>query len=78
MHDRQGNVFELAGDFSAAILQKTFSEKEYQFTENGTSVTVNTTRDVASSEILQDLITSGFTIKYFRDISTSTKQLFKL
>jgi ABC-2 type transport system ATP-binding protein len=78
MKDRQGNVFEIAGDFSIPVLQQKFSGKDYYFTANGTSVTVNTSRDVTSTELLKDFFNTGFTIKYFRDISTSTKQLFKL
>lgn len=78
MHDREENVFEISGNFSASSLQQIFIGKEYYFSENGSSVTVNTCRNVTSSELLKDLVDSGLTIKYFRDISTSTKQLFKL
>ncbi|MFL5730762.1 MAG: ATP-binding cassette domain-containing protein [Cytophagaceae bacterium] len=78
MSEREGNIFELAGDFTASSLQQAFSDKAYYFTDNGSTVTVTTERDVSSSDLLKDLISSGYTIKYFRDISTSTKQFFKL
>jgi ABC-2 type transport system ATP-binding protein len=78
MTDRGENIFEISGDFSASVLQQAFSEKLYSFTDNGNTVTVSTERSVDSSELLKDLMASGYKIKYFRDISTSTKQFFKL
>ncbi|MFN6947049.1 MAG: ATP-binding cassette domain-containing protein [Cytophagaceae bacterium] len=78
MRDRQGNVFEISGDFTAALLQQALSSKSYYFTENGASITVNTDLDISSGDLLKDILDSGYNLKYFRDISTSTKQLFKL
>jgi ABC-2 type transport system ATP-binding protein len=78
MQERDGNVFELSGNFTSKELQLLFSEDAVQFSESGITIIVRTDRSIHASHILSQLISNGYTIKYFRDISTSTKQLFQL
>lgn len=78
MSARTTNIYELSVNIPASKLQKMFAAKDYYFSENGTSVTATTPIGVTSSDLLKDLMEAGCSIKYFRDISTSTKQLFKL
>lgn len=78
MQERDGNVFELSGNFTSKELQPLFANDTVQFSESGITIIVRTDRAVQASDILSTLISHGYAIKYFRDISTSTKQLFQL
>ena len=79
MEDRSHNVFELSGNFTINQLQEIFkTEGGCSCAESGLSVTLRTPRETSSSEVLTKLIAKGYTLHYFRDISTSTKQLFHL
>ncbi len=78
MQERDGNVFELTGNFTSKELQPLFATDSVQFSESGITIIVRTDRSVTASDLLSKLISNGYTIKYFRDISTSTKQLFQL
>jgi len=78
MQERDGNVFELSGNFTSKELQPLFSAETVQFSESGITIIVRTDRSIQAADVLSKLISSGYSIKYFRDISTSTKQLFQL
>ncbi|WP_245553863.1 ATP-binding cassette domain-containing protein [Cytophaga aurantiaca] len=78
MQEREGNVFELSGNFSSKELQPLFSSDAVQFSESGITIILRTDRSIQASDVLSKLISNGYSIKYFRDISTSTKQLFQL
>lgn len=78
MQERDGNVFELSGNFTSKELQPLFANDSVQFSESGITIIVRTDRSIHAADILTKLISNGYSIKYFRDISTSTKQLFQL
>lgn len=78
MQERDGNVYELAGNFTSKELQPLFAGDAAQFTESGITIIVRTDRSIQAADVLGKLISNGYSIKYFRDISTSTKQLFQL
>jgi ABC-2 type transport system ATP-binding protein len=78
MQERDGNVFELSGNFTSKELQPLFADMNVQFSESGLTIIVRTDRSVRAADILAKIISNGYAIKYFRDISTSTKQLFQL
>ncbi|SFX38416.1 ABC transporter ATP-binding protein [Cytophaga hutchinsonii] len=78
MQERDENVFELSGNFTSKELQPIFSNHAVQFSESGITIIVRTNTAITAADVLSMLISNGYTIKYFRDISTSTKQLFQL
>lgn len=78
MQEREGNVFELSGDFTSKELQPLFASDAVQFSESGITIILRADRSIHASDVLGKIISSGYSIKYFRDISTSTKQLFQL
>jgi ABC-2 type transport system ATP-binding protein len=78
MQEREGNVFELSGDFTSKELQPLFANDAVQFSESGITIILRAERSIQASDVLGKIIANGYSIKYFRDISTSTKQLFQL
>jgi ABC-2 type transport system ATP-binding protein len=78
MQEREGNVYELSGNFSSKELQQVFAVHAVQFSESGITIILRTDLSISASQILSTIISNGYSIKYFRDISTSTKQLFQL
>jgi ABC-2 type transport system ATP-binding protein len=78
MQERADNLFEISGNFSVQQLQTVFVAEGWVFTETGTSISVKTPVSVSGNQVLSSVISNGYSIQYFRDISTSTKQLFQL
>lgn len=78
MQERTSNVFEISGNFTSKELQAVFENRHIQFTESGITIIIKTERTIHASDVLSAIIARGYAIKYFRDISTSTKQLFQL
>ena len=74
---RTGNIFELDCNLDIeslrAILQSINKARVYH---NGMFYVVSTPVEMDSKEILKALLQNSVKIKYFRDISTSVKQLF--
>jgi len=72
--ERQENEFEIQGNFSVKDLQYLFNNIEIDFVANTYHVKVPLEQE--SMVFLKILIEQGFTITYFRDISSSTRKLF--
>jgi ABC-2 type transport system ATP-binding protein len=72
--DRKVNTFEISGDFTSAQLLSLFSAQ--LISEKGKVLLFETDLTVSSQEVLVKLIEKGFSIDYFRNISSSTKKLF--
>ena len=70
--------FELDTDYSTLELQKVLSGISIRdIRQNGQYTLISTNLDVTSNRLLQSLIDAGVPIKFFRDISNSTRLLFE-
>lgn len=58
-------------------LEETLNSLGFDFDKQGEYYHVRTSKDVDASKMLTLLISKGISLKYFRDISNSTKRLFK-
>ncbi|WP_089727185.1 ABC transporter ATP-binding protein [Candidatus Thiosymbion oneisti] len=78
--DRQKNVFELACELPVPALQAAIGGRlplPVPITQDGLHYTLTTETDVSATDVLQILLETGVRIQYFRDISRSTKGLFR-
>lgn len=77
-NDREENSFEMACDLPLIELKNLIDELDYKSIEtNGNHFIINTTRDVQLTDLLDNFITHKIPIKFVRDISRSTRKLFK-
>lgn len=75
---RDRNYFELAGSFNREELNILLSNiPGIRVEDSGTAFIVNTPIEVSGELVLQAIIDKKAGITYFRDISTSTKKLFR-
>lgn len=76
--ERDSNYFEIAGNFNRTELYLLLGEiPGIKVEDNGTAFVVNTPLEVPGEAVLQALVSKKAKIVYFRDISTSTKKLFR-
>ncbi len=74
--DRQENTFEMAGSFTIDEIKMLLGEQLLSVASSGQNVVLSVGVGLTSEMILSKVIGAGFTIKYFRDISSSTKKMF--
>ena len=75
--DRESNVYEISCDLKQEVLMNILQLIRCDKVEEaGKNVIIYTPVDVTSAELLKVLATHQVSIKYFRDISQSTRQLF--
>ncbi|HEY1037966.1 MAG TPA: ABC transporter ATP-binding protein, partial [Bacteroidia bacterium] len=76
--DRKVNLFEISGTFTreqlTAVMQLIPGSK---IEESGTIYFISTPTDFSAEEFLQTLIMNKIQLNYYRDISFSTRKLFK-
>ncbi|MCU0428999.1 MAG: ABC transporter ATP-binding protein [Cytophagaceae bacterium] len=77
MQQRSFNLFEVSGRFSIHDLRAALPP-DWELSEKGSNFTIRTPLSIDAAVLLQQLLEKKFTLLYFRDISTSTKQLFQL
>lgn len=76
--ERTENSFEISGDFSFKELQPLLSKIEgSKIEDNGTSFTVHIPLTMDQNTFLRTILDMGITLHYYRDISRSTRKLFK-
>ena len=73
--DRKQNEFEIKGEFSVQFLSQLFTTIQIEEIANTYYVTLP--KEVNSKEFLQAILAQNKKIEYFRDISSSTRKLFK-
>jgi ABC-2 type transport system ATP-binding protein len=75
--DRTENSFELACDLSKSDLMDAVDDIGYlRIDPEGKHFILHTPREVRASMVLQALLSRGITVRFFRDISKSTRKLF--
>ncbi|NES76252.1 MULTISPECIES: ATP-binding cassette domain-containing protein [Okeania] len=77
--DREENAFELSCNLSKNELMDLLEEISYTQIEMvaHNQYIINTSKNVGSNEIIKFFLDNNITLKYFRDISSSTRRLFK-
>jgi ABC-2 type transport system ATP-binding protein len=76
--DRQYNTFEVAGSFNRETLTQVMQLiPDSKIEDSGTVFIVSVPVDLNSEEFLQTLLMNKIRLTYFRDISFSTRKLFK-
>lgn len=72
---REENSFEIQSNVSEALLKELFPNAKIQLF--GKTVRIDTDLNTTSNKILEKLLQNNIEIQYFRDISKSTKRMFK-
>ncbi|NEN91408.1 MAG: hypothetical protein F6K48_21875, partial [Okeania sp. SIO3H1] len=77
--DREGNAFELGCNLSKNELMDLLEEISYTQIEivGHNQYIISASKNVGSNEMIKVFIDNDITLKYFRDISKSTRRLFK-
>ncbi|MCD6065424.1 MAG: ybhF [Bacteroidetes bacterium] len=76
--ERQYNTFEIAGSFSRESLTQVMQLiPGYKIEDSGTVFLISVPVDFTPEEFLQTLLINKIRLNYFRDISFSTRKLFK-
>lgn len=75
--DRQTNAFELSATTTELDLMELFQERIISVSTKGKVINLETRMDLTNEEFIRTLSQKGISINYFRDISSSTKKLFK-
>lgn len=76
--ERKENTYELGSELDLTMLRNQFqAEGIRRIVFDGISYIITTDREVGSDHFLRLLIRNNISIRYFRDISTSVKQLFE-
>jgi ABC-2 type transport system ATP-binding protein len=76
-HDRETNSFELSSNITELDLVEIFSERILSINTKGKVISIEAKMDLTNDELIKVLGEKGISITYFRDISSSTKKLFK-
>lgn len=72
---REENSFEIQSSVSEALLAQLFPEAKIQLF--GKTVRIDTGLNTSAQDVLKKLLENNVEIQYFRDISKSTKRMFK-
>nr|WP_287278420.1 MULTISPECIES: ABC transporter ATP-binding protein [unclassified Okeania] len=77
--DREENTFELSCNLSKNELMDLLEEISYTQIEmvGHNQYIINASKNIGSNEMIKVFIDNDITLKYFRDISKSTRRLFK-
>ncbi|MEA5622446.1 ABC transporter ATP-binding protein [Nostoc sp. UHCC 0251] len=77
--DRKENSYEIACDLSKQQIIDLFDQVKFNYNrleKAGNSFIIHTARNVTNTDILRILVEQNISLKYFRDISKSTRKLF--
>ena len=75
--DRHNNSFEITCNVGELELMEIFGQDIQQITAKGKIIHMDTTIGLSSQRLMQELLAKGVEISYFRDISSSTKKMFR-
>ncbi len=74
--NREVNTIELQGNFSHEVIRNLFPDDIVDVAPSNTVISLSFKKELAPSTLLKKLLEKGYEIKYFRDITNSTVQLF--
>lgn len=75
--DRKSNLFEITIDIEKSTLQQLLGTELLSIVQKGNVFSIETSTSLSANQFLQKMAQTGKTIGYFRDISSSTKKLFR-
>ncbi|MBL4703526.1 MAG: ABC transporter ATP-binding protein [Flavobacteriales bacterium] len=75
--DRETNSFELSAPISELELLELFGDRVISVSTKGKVVSIEAKMELTKEDFIQSLVTGNIGITYFRDISSSTKKMFK-
>jgi len=75
--DRITNSFEISAKISESELSAMFGDRLLSISTKGKVVSIEAKMELSSDELIRELVNKNVGISYFRDISSSTKKMFK-
>ncbi len=74
--NREANTIEIQGNFSHEVIRNLFPDDIIDVAPSNTVISLSFKKELAPNQLLQKILEKGYEVKYFRDITNSTIQLF--